>query len=173
MIKIISPPFIVLASLVLACATNAQTYEEVKITDHWEAYTSGSGKGRFCFVGSEPIKKKGKYKRRDNTYVLVTHRPNDKKNKVDIFELVAGYTYKKDSGVTIKIGSQKFELFTSGGTAWAKTSKTDRALARAMKRGNMMTVAGTSSRGTKTLDTYSLKGFTAAYKSIGTNCKKK
>ena len=96
-----------------------------------------------------------------------------KKNKVDIFELVAGYTYKKDSGVTIKIGSQKFELFTSGGTAWAKTSNTDRALARAMKRGNTMTVAGTSSRGTKTLDTYSLKGFTAAYNAIGTNCKKK
>ena len=102
-----------------------------------------------------------------------THRPNDKKNKVDIFELVAGYTYKKDSGVTIKIGGQKFELFTSGGTAWAKTSKTDQALARAMKRGSTMTVAGTSSRGTKTLDTYSLKGFTAAYNAIGTNCKKK
>ena len=173
MIKIISPSFIVLASFVLSCATNAQTYEKVKTTDHWEAYKSGSGKGRFCFVGSEPIKKKGAYTRRDKTYVLVTHRPNDKKNKVDIFELVAGYTYKKDSGVTIKIGSQKFELFTSGGTAWAKSSKTDRALARAMKRGNTMTVGGTSSRGTKTLDTYSLKGFTAAYNAIGNNCKKK
>jgi len=173
MIKIISPSFIVLVSFVLSCATNAQTYEKVKTTDHWEAYKSGSGKGRFCFVGSEPIKETGAYKRRDKTYILVTHRPNDRKNKVDIFELVAGYTYKKDSGVIIKIGSQTFELFTSGGTAWAKTSKTDRALARAMKRGNTMTVAGTSSRGTKTLDTYSLKGFTAAYNAIGTNCRKK
>jgi invasion protein IalB len=86
---------------------------------------------------------------------------------------VAGYTYKKDSGVTIKIGSQTLELFTSGGTAWAKKSRTDRALAKAMKRGNTMTVAGTSNRGTKTLDTYSLKGFTAAYNAIGTNCEKK
>ena len=86
MIKIISPSFIVLASFVLSCATNAQTYEKVKTTDHWEAHKSRSGKGRLCFVGSEPIKKEGAYKIRGKTYVLVTHRPNDKKNKVDIFQ---------------------------------------------------------------------------------------
>ena len=162
-----------LTSLVVSYSTYAQTYKKVTTADHWEAYKSGSGKSRFCFVGSEPIKKTGAYKRRDKTYVLVTQRPNDKKNKVDIFELVAGYTYKKDSGVTIKFGGQKFELFTSGGSAWAKTPKPDRALARAMKRGNTMTVTGISSRGTRTTDTYSLKGFTAAYNAIGTNCKKK
>ena len=173
MIKIILPFFILPALLIFTCVTNAETYEKVKVTDHWEAYRSGSGTTRFCFVGSEPIKETGAYKRRDKTYVLVTHRPNDKKNKVDIFELVAGYTYKKGSTVTIRIGNQKFKLFTSGGTAWAETPKTDQALARAMKRGNIMTVVGTSSRGTRTLDTYSLKGFTAAYNAIGTTCRKK
>ena len=173
MIKITSRFFIILASFVLSITTNAQTYEKVVTNKHWEAYRAGTGKNRFCFLGSEPIKQTGAYKRRDKTYVLVTHRPNDKKNKADIFELVAGYTYKKNSDVIIKIGGQKFDLFTSGGTAWAKTSKTDHALARAMKRGSIMTVSGTSNRGTKTLDTYSLKGFTAAYNAIGTTCKKK
>ena len=42
-----------------------------------------------------------------------------------------------------------------------------------MKRGRIMTASGTSSRGTKTVDTYSLKGFTAAYNTIGTDCGNK
>jgi hypothetical protein len=35
-----------------------------------------------------------------------------------------------------------------------------------------MIVEGVSSKGTKTKDTYSLKGFTGAYKAISAKCKK-
>ena len=77
---------------------------------------------------------------------------------------------KKGSAVTVVIDGQKFDLFTQGSTAWAKDEKTDSALARAMIRGRKMTVTGTSMRGTKTVDVYSLSGFTAAYKTIGRDC---
>ena len=39
-----------------------------------------------------------------------------------------------------------------------------------MKKGNRMVVKGTSSRGTLTTDTFSLKGFTKAYGAIGKAC---
>ena len=39
-----------------------------------------------------------------------------------------------------------------------------------MKKGNTMKVIGYSTRGTKTTDTYSLIGFTAAYKYISQIC---
>ena len=39
-----------------------------------------------------------------------------------------------------------------------------------MKRGRKMVVKGKSSRGTATTDTYSLTGFSAAYKAIGEAC---
>ena len=42
-----------------------------------------------------------------------------------------------------------------------------------MIRGARLVVKGTSSRGTKTTDTYSLKGFSAAFKAIGKACKVK
>ena len=42
-----------------------------------------------------------------------------------------------------------------------------------MIRGSKMLVTGTSVRGTKTVDTYSLRGFTAAYKTIGRDCSVK
>jgi hypothetical protein len=40
-----------------------------------------------------------------------------------------------------------------------------------MKRGNKMTIIGTSSRGTKTTDTYSLAGFTKTKAVIDKTCK--
>ena len=45
------------------------------------------------------------------------------------------------------------------------------ALVQSMIRGAKMVVRGTSWRGTKTTDTYSLKGFTAAYNKITETCR--
>ena len=39
-----------------------------------------------------------------------------------------------------------------------------------MIKGSKMVAVGTSSRGTKTKDTYSLSGFTKAYKAINKAC---
>ena len=41
-----------------------------------------------------------------------------------------------------------------------------------MKSGDRMIVDGVSAKGTKTKDTYSLKGFTGAYKAISAKCRK-
>ena len=134
----------------------------------WEAFVDGKGKGRVCYLGAHPKKKEGKYKTRGDTYVLITHRPGERKR--DVFELRAGYRYKKNSEVGVAIGGYKARLFTAGDTAWAKDPGADRALARAMIRGKTMVVRGTSSRGTRTTDTYSLTGFTAAYKAVSKAC---
>ena len=48
-----------------------------------------------------------------------------------------------------------------------------RAVQQAMRSGAKMIVTGVSSRGTKTIDTYSLSGISAAHKAIGTACKVK
>ena len=64
-----------------------------------------------------------------------------------------------------------FTLFTNQSTAWAQNEKDDASIIKFMKLGNMMTVQGTSSRGTNTKDTYSLKGFIAAYKAMNKKCK--
>ena len=63
--------------------SNAQTF--LKTIDNWSAFQVVSGNGRICYIASAPTKEKGNYKRRDDTYVLVTHRPKEKKQ--DIFEL--------------------------------------------------------------------------------------
>tara|TARA_B110000091_G_C13735339_1_gene440862 strand:+ start:401 stop:931 length:531 start_codon:yes stop_codon:yes gene_type:complete len=135
----------------------------------WEAFTEREGKSRLCFMASEATKARGNYKKRGKTYVMVTHRPTDKSTNVVSVE--AGYSYKKDSEAQIIIGKKIFKLFTSGTTAFAYDAKADSAIVKAMVRGAVMTVKGISLRRTPTTDTYSLKGFTASYKSISAACK--
>ena len=134
----------------------------------WEAFYEGEGKSRLCYAASIPRKKVGKYRSRGDVQAFVTHSANGKIR--DEVSVTTGYTYRKNSQPRISIGKSSYRLFVNGDTAWARDKKTDRALVRAMRRGRTMIVRGTSKRGTKTKDTYSLKGFTAAYNEIKTAC---
>ena len=144
---------------------------EAEVIDNfqdWTAFAETEGGEKVCYVASAPEMAEGKYRKRDDPYVLVTHRPAEK--SIDVVSVRAGYTYKKGSDVEVNIDGQRFTLFTDDGRAWARDTKTDRALATAMKGGLAMIVAGISSRGTLTTDTYSLNGFTAAYDAITRAC---
>ena len=135
----------------------------------WEAFTEGAGKKHICFMATEAKRSRGDYKKRGRTYTMVTHSPAEKTTNVVSVE--AGYNYKEDSEVEIIIGKQTFKMFTSGTTAFAYDSKTDDNLVKAMIKGTKMMIKGFSSRGTATIDDYSLKGFSASYKSINLACK--
>lgn len=134
----------------------------------WQAVTFDDGGSTGCYITSRPTKEEGDYTQRGRTYVLVTHRPKD--GSFDVVSIVAGYTYKDGSDVTVAIDQKDFSLFTHQDSAWAADTATDRALVAAMKSGNRMVVRGISSRGTKTTDTYSLSGFTKAYNAIAEAC---
>lgn len=157
--------------LVLQAPVHAQEAKQLGQFGDWEAYRESDGGKAVCYVGSQPKTAKGKYKKRGKTYVLITHRPAEKSFGVASFK--AGYAYRKDSEVDVVIGAETFKLFTDSGHAFAYDQKTDAALVKAMIRGAKMVVKGTSSRGTLTTDTYSLKGFSAAYRAIGKACKVK
>ncbi|MBT3557998.1 MAG: hypothetical protein HN644_04950 [Rhodospirillales bacterium] len=134
----------------------------------WTVFKTVEGGSPVCFAGSEPQKDEGDYTKRGDIYILVTHRPAVK--ELDVISIEAGYDYQKGLDATVTIGGGKFELFTSGSTAWARDSATDKKMVNAMKKGSAMIVTGKSWRGTKTKDTYSLTGFTAAYNAARKAC---
>ncbi|MBO4285235.1 MAG: hypothetical protein J5895_03285 [Alphaproteobacteria bacterium] len=138
----------------------------------WSAYTFKEGGANVCYIASTPKKDEGAYKKRGDIYAVVTHRPKD--NSFDVVNFVAGYTFKSNAKFTVKIGRETFtSFFVEDDKAWTLTDEADKALVKAMVRGEHMIVEGTSSRGTKTKDTYSLKGFARAYKAINAKCGKK
>lgn len=134
----------------------------------WSAFSFSENGKKACYMASQPTKDEGDYSKRGDIFAIVTHRPaEDRKDEVSI---VAGYTFEKDSSVAVSIDGKRYKFFTQGDGAWAPDSKTDAELVQRMIKGSRMVVKGTSSRGTGTTDTYSLKGFTKAYRTISEAC---
>mgnify|MGYP007046914488 CR=1 FL=1 len=161
-------PLAVFFLLLVASPSGAQQAGLIDVFDDWSAFTSTESGAPVCYIGSEPTKATGDYKKRGKTYILITHRPAE--NALGVVSLEAGYAFKPGSGVDVAIGTNQFTLFTDGSNAWADDAKADQALVRAMRAGAIMEVSGTSGRGTLTKDTYSLKGITAAYKAASKAC---
>jgi hypothetical protein len=147
---------------------SAQSIKRLAMFGDWEANASGNGGQKVCFMVSEPSKKEPADAKRGTIQAYVTHRPGEKAR--DVVSVALGYPAKANSEVRAVIGGRTFSMFTKGETAWTKDNASDRAMVRAMIDGATMTVAGESERGTKTVDTYSLKGFSAAYKEISKAC---
>lgn len=164
--------FILAALLLNTSGANAEAPKVLGEYGDWIAYYYRDKSGPVCYMASAPKKDEGKYTSRGDIYVVVTHRPNEK--SYDVITVNAGYTYQQSSSVKIKIGAQTFgedELFTNGGKAWAVSTDADKKIVNAMKRGSRMIIDGVSSKGTLTKDTYSLDGFSSAYKAISNKCK--
>ena len=141
----------------------------LKRPDTWSAYILKESKGNACYMTSKPTQTAPKGVRRGEIWFLVTHRPA--RNIHDEVSIYIGYPFKPGSDVTVTVDKTKrFKLFTDGNIAWGDGPKQEGALVKAMISGGEMTVAGLSKRGTKTLDHYTLKGFTAAHKAISKAC---
>lgn len=159
----------ILLSLTLVLLPFAAAAKPLGTFGDWMAYVENENGQILCFMLSEPKKAQGKYTKRGDPYVLVSHRPaENRKNEVSV---IAGYTYKSGSEVSVVVdGKSTFKLFTDGDSAWAHDSAADKKIAAAMRRGNTMVIKGTSTRGTLTTDTYSLTGVSAAFKAIDKAC---
>jgi len=154
--------------VILLAALPAQASKFRTTHGAWSVFFDKEKGGMTCYMAATPSKETGKYKTRGNTYFMVTH---DKLGRAfHTVSITAGYPYKDGDMVELKIGDKTFELFTSNDTAWARDAKTDKAIVRALRAGSEMVITGHSRKGTKTIDSYSLKGVTAAHKAINKAC---
>lgn len=165
---------IIVAALIVAIfpISKAQANNPFRIGQFqdWTAYTSTDSGELVCFMSTKPKLSQGNYTRRGPVFAFITHRKSDRTK--DVVSFIAGYTYQDRSDATVTIDkNKKYQLFTKGDTAWGKDAITDKALVDAIRRGNKMIVTGTSSRGTSTIDTYSLRGTGQAYQAITKACQ--
>lgn len=164
-------PVMAAAMFVIAGAFNPAQAADPRLLgkfSNWEAWELDDTGGKVCYMLSAPTKDSGAYKARGDIYALVTHRPAE--GTRNVFSYIAGYEYQAKSAATVKIGDNKFSLFTQSDTAWAPDANTDNAIAEAIRKGSNMVVTGTSSRGTATTDTFSLKGSGDAHEAINKAC---
>lgn len=127
-----------------------------------------------CWVVSKPTKivntRGGKVvtARRSDILFFVTYRPsNGIKGEVSF---TGGYPFAPDSQVTLQIGKANYNLFVDGEWAWPATAGDDSKIRNSLKSGASAILSAQSKRGTKTKDTFSLNGFTAALAEAEKRC---
>ena len=166
---------IVVALLIgtLASSMAAQADDPVSIGafEDWEAFIYHSEGAAVCFVISAPKKTDSdkKISHRDPVHFLVTHFMA-RKVRGQISTII-GYPFKEESTVALKVDDKAFELYTNGDTAWAAAADVEASIVKAMKVAKILSVNGTSVRGTQTTDFYSLAGFNKALEKIDVACR--
>lgn len=153
------------ASLFIFAITTAANANKLDSTHgDWNVFSNSNNS---CYMASTPIKEDGNWSKRGQPYVLLNFKPGG----IDEINISSGYPYKKDVDVELKIGGKKHRLFTQGEHAWAKNSATDKKILAEILAGSQMIAKGISRKGTYSVDTYSLKGTTAAYDRLKEMCK--
>jgi hypothetical protein len=136
--------------------------------DAWPAYTYKEKSGKVCYLAGEPKKTEPAAGKRKPPIAMVTHRPGEK--IANVVSLVEGYPLKEGSEVLLDIDGAKFDLFTKGDSAWARTPELDKSIVEAMAKGKQAIVKGAPQKGKTTTDTYSLAGFAEALALIDKAC---
>lgn len=103
---------------------------------------------------------------RGDILLFVSYRPGSDGQ----VSFTGGYPFAGDSTVALTIGGTTYQLFTDGEWAWARPEDDGKIIA-SMKAGADAVAVGMSSRGTRTEDTFSLLGFTAAADDASARCQ--
>jgi len=154
-----------------AASPAAPPSERLGGADAWTAYTYSEKSGKVCYLTGEPKKSEPAGAKRRRPLAMVTHRPGEK--VANVVSFAAGYPLKEGSDVALDIGGAKFDLFTKGDSAWARTADLDKEIVEAMAKGKQAVVRGMPRNGPATTDTYSLAGFAQALGMIDKACEVK
>lgn len=163
--------FSLMASVCVTPAA-AETANLLGVFGNWSAFSTGTGSSMTCYAMSKPRARQPKATKRGDIYLMVSDWPG-RKVKAEP-EIVPGYEYKANAPVTLAVGPDKFTFFSrneaKSGTAWLQSLTDGERLIDTMTKGVSVVATGTSSRGTKTTDTYSLQGFNDALAKIHAVC---
>ena len=101
--------------------------------------------------------------------MFISSRPGEKvSNEVSI---IIGYPFKSSAEASVEVGTTAFALYTQQDGAWIKNATEEARLIEAMRAGQSAVVKGTSTKGTRTTDTFSLKGLAQALDRTDRDCK--
>ena len=156
------------AALAVAAPTVAQEAKSLGTFNAWTAWQGTDANGVICYISSQPSDSDPKNVNRDPIHFLVIHRKGlGTKNEV---QTLIGYPFNANPNATATIDGKAYPMVTEGSAAWLASSGDESGFVTALKAGTELVVRGTSQRGTKTTDKYSLRGVTAAMGEIDKAC---
>jgi invasion protein IalB len=136
----------------------------------WGAYTATPGGRKVCFALAKPTSATTDPpgRKRDASYLFVSTRPAERvKDEVSV---IVGYAQKANVDASAAIGPASYVMYTQNDGAWVKNAAEETQMVEAMRKGADLVIRSVSAHGTKTTDTYSLKGISQALDRVAQEC---
>lgn len=128
----------------------------------WTAAVQRDGRQKVCFAFSSPTRMSHP---RSDAYLIVSHSGTER----NAVELAADYRYPSAARVTVSVGRTALRFEADGNSAYAVNGG---AAVAAFRRGDQAIARGPRRAGQRGVvtDTFSLRGFTAAYNAMSREC---
>lgn len=152
----------------MAATAQAAPVKELGKFGDWNANAYTDSSNQRCFIVATPVTEQPSTLRHGDVHFFVQTQPGNPSQTESSFQ--TGYPFASDSTVELKIGSETFQMFTSGQSAWLRRLEREPDLLAAMRSGSTMVLNATSARGNDTSYQFSLNGVTAASRLLS-NCR--
>ena len=140
--------------------------KKLGVFDDWTAVIDKEPAQTVCFAFTRPQTSAPAVSGRGDVVLTVTERPGDAAARL-VVAISAGFAYAANAGVTVNADpAAPLDFFTNQRSAFAKDA---RAAVQAFMKGKLA-VAHSPGPKTAVVDSFSLKGFSAAYAAIGKAC---
>jgi hypothetical protein len=178
---LVSPVSILLAVLMLACAAPSFAQpakpppkpaapaasgapQELGKFEDWIAATHKEGGQTVCYAFTRARNSVPALPGRGEVVLTVAQRPSGR----DAVAIGAGFEYRKGAAVTLQVDTAGLDFYTSQHNAFARDGK---ATVAAFGKGSQAIARSPGQRDGQTIvDTFSLRGFSAAYAAISKAC---
>ncbi len=170
------PPLpLVLASLSALAAgfspigAAAQQPEAKATYRDWSVFVRETDGDKICFAATEAADKSPKSVNHGDVFFLIASWKSGAAKEQP--SLMTGYAMNPKPEPTLRIGSDKWDMYTSENEAFIEAASEEQRLINAMRRGADMRISAVSSRGTATSYVISLRGVSAALDRAKEECR--
>ena len=131
--------------------------------DDWQAATHQESGQLVCYAFTRASASTPALPGRGDVVLTVTHRASGR----DAVAISAGYAYPAGAEVEVQVDPAELQFYTAARSAFARDGK---AAVAAFQRGRSAVARSPAPRGPAVSDTFSLRGFSAAYTAINKAC---
>jgi hypothetical protein len=144
----------------------ANAPKEIGRFEDWIAATHDESGQLACYAFTRALSSQPAMPGRGDVVLTVTERTTPR----DAVAISAGFNYSATAAVTVAVGATTFQFYTAQRSAFARDGH---AAITAFEKGDRVTAKSPTPKGTGVTDTFSLRGFTAAYGAINKACPPK
>lgn len=169
-LSVVLAAFSGLAAADLAISSAAAQQPEAKATYRdWSVFVREVNGEKICFAATEAQDKSPKSVDHGDIFFLIATWASGAATEQP--SLMTGYALNAKPEPTLRIGSDKWDMYVSENEAFIEEASEEQRLIRAMRRGSDMRISALSQRGTATSYVISLLGVSAALDRAKQECQ--